>query len=209
MAKKGDARETGRGPGKPPRDPVLWLEHGGSVDYETWREHSERVLTRLLERCDAEDAEQDAYEKKCRAADRHGLSQPPMPATMIAVLRRMSGLPQCKKDKIVADSRRRNTLVVGERMSDADVVLMLGSAALERGACCDFRTAYQLWLIFAEMLLRDADIGALIARVHPDATAARPRDLNAAGIRKQNQLLVEQLRKRARARIADFGYITP
>jgi hypothetical protein len=61
-------------------------------------------------------------------------------------------------------------------------------------------------MIFAELLLRDSDIGAIIARVHPERVDMRSPRLTADEIRALNSDLARQERERVNRKRKAFGY---
>jgi hypothetical protein len=87
-----------------------------------------------------------------------------------------------------------------------EVVKWIVGEALARGIACDFDTAYQVWFVIADLLLRDADIGAIVARVRPRSAEGRSPRLTEAEIRQCNADLARQERKRVKAKQKAFGY---
>lgn len=79
----------------------------------------------------------------------------------------------------------------------------LGSEMVACGAACDFDTAYQAWLAQAELVLRDADIGAIIARVHPER---QRRTGDGDDVDELNRDLARRERNRVNAKRIAFGY---
>lgn len=90
-----------------------------------------------------------------------------------------------------------------------DLMLWLLGEALARGLACDFETPEQLWFIYADLLLRDDDIGAIIHRVHPErSNRPSPKKMaeSCVDVRKLNADLARKERKRVAKKLTSFGY---
>jgi hypothetical protein len=93
-----------------------------------------------------------------------------------------------------------------------DIIRWLMGEALASGVACDFATPYQAWMVFAELLLRDSDIGAIIARVHPERMGRKQRvkdetkEARRIRVQEQNADLARNERKRVNAKRRAFGY---
>jgi hypothetical protein len=183
------------------------------ADYAEWRALHEPALERLLRTFDAEQAEWESYEVQCAAAVEarsRGLNvddpMPPSPeCSVFSCLRSCAVMSTVRRAEIVRELGARRRAMPGETSSIADLVMWIVGEALARGAGCDFDTGYQAWFVFADLLLRDADIGAIIARVHPERlerlTSASDEDQKI-----QNAALARQERKRVNVKQKAFGY---
>lgn len=80
------------------------------------------------------------------------------------------------------------------------------SHLIHRGMFSGFETAYQNWMVLASLLLRDEDIGAIIARIHPERCEGRSPRLSADEVRKLNADLARQERKAVREQQRKFGF---
>jgi hypothetical protein len=198
------------------------------ADYDQWRSIHELALERFLRVLDAEQLEWEAHEKRRRAAAEaraRGLDvnmpMPPAPeSSVLACIRltdemsheeRADAIRQCRARRrrrpprpvVLVDHHGRARLLPIEI---TEVVKWIVGEALARGIACDFDTAYQAWFVFADLLLRDADIGAIVARVHPRSVEGRSPRLTDAEVRQFNADLARQERKRVRAKQKAFGY---
>ena len=212
---KGDTKETrrGQGRGRPPREPKL-LPPG--VRYAAWREFHEPALESWLRRCDAEQLEWDTYEARCKTAvdaRARGVEvvdpvPPSKTESVFACIRMCGPILATRRAETVREcvaARRPLTVTASGAASRDDIVWWIVGEALAHGIGSDFGTAYQVWFVVAEMLLRDSDIGAIIARVHPERLGRRA---SSAKIDQQiqNAALARQERNRVNARRLASGY---
>lgn len=215
MARGRDSVEGKRGRGRPPREPAL-LPKG--ISYADWRELHEPALEILLRRFEAEQLEWDAYEERCvkavqaRAA---GLDVedpvPPSPESSVFACLRLYGaaLSGARRAELVAELEARQRRPMPKPVPTfeglSDFLAWIVGEAMARGFACDFDSAYQAWFVFADLLLRDADIGAIVARVHPERLG-RPASSSPVDQKIQNAALARQERKRVNAKRLAFGY---
>ncbi len=210
MAPKGDKRDTERGRGRPTREPVLWP--ADLCTYDAWFAVWSPYLDRLLRACDAEQLEWDEYERKEKAATKAratGLTVELVerPVSLFASVKATTSISAADRPGVVAVmSRMRQRMPTGE--SQLEITLWLLAAVLARGLVCDYRSAYQVWTVYAELLLRDADIGAIIRGAHPERFTDRPARLDEATERAFNARLASAERKRMNAQRSAFGYAT-
>jgi hypothetical protein len=209
---KGDTKETRRGRGRPPREPKL-LPSG--ADYALWCEFHEPALEGILRVFDVEQLEWDTYVKLCMAAveaRERGLADVPDPvepspeSSVYSLLRTCAVMSTERRTEIVRELGQRRRPMPGKTASIADIVRWLVGEALAAGIGCDFDTAYQAWFVFADLVLRDADIGAIIARVHPERVGYRSPRLSDDAVKALNAALARQERKRVNAKRSTFGY---
>jgi hypothetical protein len=190
--------------------------------YENWREAHMPMLAGLLCLLTDEGAELDDYERRSKIAADAGLEPPPPPPISLWMLLRVAArTPSGQRAELVASlTNRRHPMPAPIVMRDhhgrehelpqtvslPDVVRWLVGEALAHGIACDYATPYQTWWVFAELLLRDCDIGEIIAVVYPDRVGTRDPDLCAEAVKALNIDLARKERKRADAKRKTFGY---
>jgi hypothetical protein len=184
------------------------------ADYAAWREFHEPALEGILRVFNAEQLKWDAYVKLCMAAveaRERGLPDVPDPvepspeSSVYSLLRTCAVMSTERRAEIVRELGQQRRPMPGKTASIADIVWWLVGEALAAGIGCDFDTAYQAWFVFADLVLRDADIGAIIARVHPERLERRASSTE-RDQKIQNAALARQERKRVNAKRFAFGY---
>ncbi|MDQ3366641.1 MAG: hypothetical protein M3680_14550 [Myxococcota bacterium] len=221
MAEKLEGRDTGkRGRGRPPREPKLLPP---SCSYESWRDVQMPMLANVLVQLELEAAECDDFERRVKIAADAGLQPPPAPPLSLWMLLRVAAqTPSHERAELVAVlSNRRRPMPAPVVMRDhhgrerglsqtvtmIDVVTWLTGEALARGIACDYATPYQAWMVLAELVLRDHDIGEISARVHPERLG-RLTTTHEVDKKKQNADLAGDARKRMNSKRSAFGYRT-
>lgn len=217
-------RETGgRGRGRPPRDPELKPAH---VDYATWRAAWLPWMERLLPLLEAEHAQWREHERKRAAAQRAreaglDVADPPPPRTIFAGYAQLARLPEAKRAEIVAVAGRvrapmpEPVLLRDHRglvrplpltVTRGAVACWLQAEAVKRGVVCDFESPYQVWHCYAQLLLRDDDVGLVAGKVAPHRIEARSPRNDERDTRTLNADMTRQERKRIARRKRAFGY---
>lgn len=201
---KGDAKETRRGRGRPPREPRMLLLSGLPYD-ESWRGAHVPVLEGVLRDLERAVGRWEEYERLARAGGDPPEPELSMPLLLWLLQREPAYTPSADRLKLAAALQdRRHPLP--DKFTIEEFVAVLGGEALAAGIACDFDTPYQAWFVYADLLLRDADIGAIIARVHPEKVALRSPRLTEAELRQHNADLARQERKRVKTKQKAFGY---
>jgi hypothetical protein len=211
----------GRGRGRPPREPKLLP---ATWPYEHWRGVHMQPLERLLGELDREGAAWANYERRCKAAEKVGLDvaalEPP-PLSLWLLLGVTEHMPADERATLIATLRDRRRPVPTPVMlrdhhgrerglqltiTTPDVMLWLTGEALAHGIACDYATPYQAWTALAELVLRDSDIGEIIARVHPERVEGRSPRLSEDEVKAFNADLARKERKRMNVKRSAFGY---
>jgi hypothetical protein len=185
--------------------------------YDDWREMHVPALERWFHVMDAEQLAWDDYEERCKAAVKARElgaevpdQAPPSPeSSVFACLRMCAPISADRRAEIVRESGTRRRPMPGPTASMPDMIMWIIGEARVGGIACDFDTAYQAWFVFADLLLRDVDIGAIIARVHPKSVEYRSPRLSDAKLDDLNARLASAERKRVNKKRNAFGYRTP
>jgi hypothetical protein len=174
------------------------------------------VLERLLRVFDREQREWERYEEQCAAVvelRQRGADAPdpvpPSPESSVFALLRMYTVAMSadrRSETARACSARRRPMP-GPSATIVEVVMWITAEAMAGGLGCDFETAHQLWFVLAELLLRDADIGAIVARVHPERVQ-RDGEVDAIDLHRMNIDLARKERARVNNKRQAFGYST-
>jgi hypothetical protein len=218
-----DGGRVKRGRGRPAREPELLP---ANCAYEAWLAVHGPYLERLLVQLDREQAEWTKFEGRSKAAAAARAQElvvvdPVPPRSMFRWLRGLATLPEAGREAIVENSPTHRvpmpTAVIlcdhhgrvralQSTITKMDIMNWLVGQAVHRGLVCDFANAYQAWFVFADLLLRDADIGAIIAEIHPERCSPRSPRMSAEELRELNADLARKERKRVNAKRSAFGY---
>ncbi|MCX5744058.1 MAG: hypothetical protein NT062_16335 [Proteobacteria bacterium] len=165
-----------------------------------------------MKQFDAQELTWSAYERQLTAAARaraEGLDvqDPIAPDSMFQALRALATMPAELRAGVIAQATvHRQPMPVGDSVPMRNELVWIAGEAMARGLACDFATAYQAWFVFADLLLRDDDIGAIIARVHPERVETRSPRLDDVELRALDADLARQERKRVNRKQKSFGY---
>lgn len=183
------------------------------------------ALERVLRQLEADAAAWDVFVQRVKAADENGLQPPEGPEVTLWQLlcflalatenatseerARLAGVLQARRHPLPAPivlrdhhGRERGLPLTIE---PEDILRWLVGEALAAGIGCDYATPQQAWTVLAELVLRDDDIGEIIARVHPERLR-RKTTTSEIDNRKQNADLAGDARKRVNAKRSAWGY---
>jgi hypothetical protein len=184
------------------------------------------ALEGVLRELEREAAELEDYERRHRAAhlraaqgEEFEAPEPP-PLSLWLLLRETACVPADRRAELVTTLQNRRRPITPVILRDhhgrvrglprtittPDVVWWLIGEALAHGIACDYATPYQAWMVLAELLLRDSDIGEIIARVHPERVEYRSPRLSDGEVKMLNADLARKERKRVNTLRSAFGY---
>jgi hypothetical protein len=200
-------------------------ERAPDLTYERWRDFAAPYAERLLVLLENEQTTWDEHERRCaaaRVARASGLAvaDPAAPRLTFRYARALSALPESERAKIVAAKdthlhpmpvavsmrdHRGRVRSLSKSVTGEQIGLWIMGEAVQRGMACDFETAYELWFVFADLLLQEADIGAVVAKLHPERLGRLQR-LDTDEERQLNIDLARKERKRVKTKLRAFGY---
>lgn len=178
------------------------------------------MLAGLLHDLERDVARWEVYKRRCRAAqaardDGLQVEDPSEPEVSLVLLlwlllRAPAYAPAVDRPELVAAlQNRRHPLP--DTFTVEEFVTVLTGEALAHGIACDYDTPYQVWMVLAELLLRDVDIGEIIARVHPDRCDPRSPRPSTEELRERREPNIDRARKerkRVNRKREAFGYRT-
>jgi hypothetical protein len=167
----------------------------------------------------------EVFERRWRAAqavrdDGLHVEDPPEPEWSIALLfwvllHAPAYAPAVdRRDLVAALQNRRHPLpdtCTEDTFTVEEFLPVLVGEALAAGIACDYDTPEQAWTVLAELLLRDVDIGEIIARVHPDRCDPRSPRPSTEELRERREPNIDRARKerkRVNRKREAFGYRT-